>query len=78
MNLYVNEKIPRTIKTSWNTAATAPRENCHRLNLNKIYKNTTTREPITAKKDDCLMSSAIVGLTLPDIILPTSFSASKN
>ena len=70
INLHVNEKIPSTINTSWNTAATAPNENCHFLNLIKIYKKTTTNEPRTAQNDDFLISSAIVGLTLLDSILP--------
>ena len=71
------EKIPSTISTSWNTAATAPKENCHFWKRISIYKNTTINEPITAKNELFLISSAIVGPTLIEDIIPTDFSYEK-
>ena len=71
MNLYVKENIPSTIKISWKTAVTAPKEYCHFLNLIRIYKKTTIKEPITARNELFLISSAIVGPTLMDDIIPT-------
>ena len=41
------------------------------LNLNKIYKNTTANEPKIAKNEFFLISSAIVGPTFEDPIIPT-------
>ena len=76
INLQVIEKIPNTINTSWNTAATAPSENCHFLNRNKIYKKTTTNDPKIAQTEDFFISSAIVGLTLLEYIFPTLFEPS--
>ena len=67
------ENIPNTIKTSWKTAATAPKENCHFWNLKRMYKKTTINDQITAKNELFLMSSAIVGPTLMDDIIPISF-----
>ena len=52
-----------TINTSWNTAATAPKLNCHFLNLSKIYKKITSNEKIIDHKAETLISSAIVGPT---------------
>ena len=43
-----------------------------------MYRKTTIKDPKMAQNEDCLISSAIVGLTFPDIIFPTLFSASKN
>ena len=60
----VKEKTPNTNNTSWNTATTAPKLNCHLLKRTKIYKNTTNKDPNTAQKEFFLISSAIVGLTL--------------
>src|SRR5690606_37037410 len=56
------------------TAVTAPRENCHLLNRNRIYKNTTTNDPMTAQNDSVLISSAMVGLTLLENICPIFLS----
>ena len=75
INVYVIENIPRTTRTSWKTAETAPNENCQFLNLNNIYRKTMINEPNTAKKEFFLISSAIVGPTPKEDIIPTCFSS---
>ena len=54
---------------------TAPKEYCQSLNLNNIYKKTTNKEPNIAKNEFFLISSAIVGHTLEDPIIPTDLSS---
>ena len=39
---YAIDNTDKTISISWNTAATAPRENCHLRNRSKIYKTMNT------------------------------------
>ena len=74
--LYASENIPKTTITSWKTAETAPSENCQFLNLISMYRKTKIKEPITAMNEFVLISSAMVGPTLIDDIMPTDLFSS--